>query len=49
MADFLRADGPGDGQPELPLELWEPVPTPPWAGAVEVEIEGNQDTGYWEA
>lgn len=49
MRDFLRAEGPGSGQPELPLELREPVLAPPWAGAVEAETEGNQDTGYWEA
>lgn len=49
MADFLRADGPGAGQPELPLELWEPVRAPAWADPLEAETEGNQDTGYWEA
>ncbi len=36
-------------QPQLPLELWEPSPSPVWAEVIELETEGNQDTGYWEA
>lgn len=36
-------------QPPLPLELREPVPGPRWAGTLERETEGNQDTGWWGA
>lgn len=36
-------------QLELQLELREPVPEPRWAGALEQETEGNQDTGWWGA
>lgn len=36
-------------QLELGLELWEPVAAPVWAGALEQEAEGNQDTGWWGA
>lgn len=38
-----------DGQMELSLELWEPVPVPRWAETIELEIEGSQDSGYWDA
>lgn len=36
-------------QPQLPLELREPVPAPRWAETLEHETEGNQDTGWCEA
>lgn len=49
MIDFLATDRPGPEQPELPLELREPVPAPPWTDVLDIESEGNQDTGYWEA
>lgn len=38
-----------DEQLELGLELREPVLAPSWAGALEKETEGNQDTGWWGA
>ena len=36
-------------QLQLPLEHREPVPAPSWAGALEHETEGDQDTGWWGA
>ncbi|MGO2311654.1 MAG: hypothetical protein ACTH6A_06490 [Brachybacterium tyrofermentans] len=38
-----------DCQLELPLELREPVQAPWWADVLQMETEGDQDTGYWGA
>ena len=38
-----------DEQPQVPLNLTEPVPVPWWASIIEYETEGSQETGWWEA
>lgn len=40
---------PDDAQLELGLEVREPVPAPRWAEALDQEVEGNQDRGWWGA
>jgi len=39
-----------DAQMELPLEHSVPVAEDAWwVAAIELETEGNQDTGWWDA